>query len=1000
MKTKKINFILFLAFALASLSSCLGTSGSSSSASSSLPVGDSSSSSSEGGSASSSVSSSTSVESIYFDVFFRNYDNSLLYQTKVLKGQTAEYKGATPTRPAEEGITYTFSGWNRDNYNIQDNTDFIAQYTIKKEVHVVKFLNFDSSLLDIENVLYGEDAVYHGDTPEKPSDNHGVYTFSGWDGSLIGIKADCSLTAEFTQDTPSYVVKFYNYDDVFLYETEVKYGEKAEFVGTTPTKPINGRYSYTFSGWDKKTDFITDNLEVKAVFTQKVRDATTGLAYSYVTSAMSYKVVGYTGTATEVYVPLTFDDGTNGKHMVYMIDDNAFSNKNITSVYLENNITSIGNSAFSSCYQLASIALSENLASIAPHAFQWCQRLASIKIPASLTSVGEGVFQFCNSLDSVSVAEGSKSFVFEDGILYSKDKKIIWLSLSSISGDLVIKDGVEEIQRYAFSSREKLTSVTLSSSVSLIGYGAFQDCHNLKKAILKDCVLTDTSGGYLFSNDSSLTAVDLGTKLTRIGDGWFSSCSALESINIPASVTVISYPFNDCLALSSITVSSDSKNYYSDGKIVYTKSLSSIVVAVKKGLDDIVFPEGLKTIDSNAFSNCNSLVSISIPSTLTSIGYRAFSECNNLETVTFNDCALSANGWGIFSNCQKLTSISLGNKFIGISGSFISGCTSLKTLYIPKSVNSISSDAFSSCYLASITVASDSNYFAGNGSVLYSKIDGSLIIAIQDSKKSYTLVEGVKKIFSFNCFINQSTAESIYIPSSITYIYFRGLNSFSSLQYFLISTNNKTYSSDGTTVTSDDGKTLCFKITKATKLEIPEGITKIGEDAFYNKAFTSVVLSSTVETISSQAFSSCYSLTTVAFDDKLKTIGSSAFSNCNQLKEAILPEGLETIDSSAFSSCGGLKTIVIPSSVTTLGFGCFSNLVWSGSASTGVFFYFVSKSWEKDLLTDHGMNKASIFGDLSSAYKFYFYSETEDTNGGWHYDADGKPVPWVASSSN
>ena len=91
-----------------------------------------------------------------------------------------------------------------------------------------------------------------------------------------------------------------------------------------------------------------------------------------------------------------------------------------------------------------------------------------------------------------------------------------------------------------------------------------------------------------------------------------------------------------------------------------------------------------------------------------------------------------------------------------------------------------------------------------------------------------------------------------------------------------------------------------------TSVIIPEGVTDIGEIAFYG----------------------CSNLSEVIFPESLRTIREEAFGE-TALKEAILPKGLETIEEKAFFSCDSLKRIEVPGSGTTIesdAFGCCDSL--------------------------------------------------------------------------
>ena len=107
-----------------------------------------------------------------------------------------------------------------------------------------------------------------------------IATDSG-DSSVISDSDDTSVSSEVDTSTSdlssdssnsslievTYHVRFVNYDDALLYETDVLEGHTAEYVGDTPTKPEDDEFTYTFKEWDQDLSSITSDLTTKAVYT-------------------------------------------------------------------------------------------------------------------------------------------------------------------------------------------------------------------------------------------------------------------------------------------------------------------------------------------------------------------------------------------------------------------------------------------------------------------------------------------------------------------------------------------------------------------------------------------------------------------------------------------------------------------------------------------------------------------------------------------------------------
>jgi len=103
--------------------------------------------------------------------------------------------------------------------------------------------------------------------------------------------------------------------------------------------------------------------------------------------------------------------------------------------------------------------------------------------------------------------------------------------------EFAVPFGVESITDYAFWRNASLKGITLSRSVTSIGYAAFGHCTSLKYAIIPDSVTE--IGYYAFFRCTGLESMDIPGSVTKIGKHAFTGCTSLESIYIPDSVTSI-----------------------------------------------------------------------------------------------------------------------------------------------------------------------------------------------------------------------------------------------------------------------------------------------------------------------------------------------------------------------------------------------------------------------------------------------------------------------------
>lgn len=108
-----------------------------------------------------------------------------------------------------------------------------------------------------------------------------------------------------------------------------------------------------------------------------------------------------------------------------------------------------------------------------------------------------------------------------------------------------------------------------------------------------------------------------------------------------------------------------------------------------------------------------------------------------------------------------------------------------------------------------------------------------------------------------------------------------------------------------------------------TNVQIPDTVTEIGSNAFYNcTSLKSVTIQdnkpSCVKKIGRQAFMFCSELTDISILDSVTEIGSEAFHHCEKLDTVIIPEGVTSVADGMFSYCYNLHTVTLPDSVTAI----------------------------------------------------------------------------------
>ena len=307
---------------------------------------------------------------------------------------------------------------------------------------------------------------------------------------------------------------------------------------------------------------------------------------------------------------------------VTSIGDKAFYRcSSLTSFVIPNGVTRIGNGAFLGCSSLKEVAIPDSVTSIGDGAFASCRSLSKIVIHDGVTSIGDGAFWGCSSFlikyisipKSVICLNGnpfvkwegkleclSPNFIYEDDVLFNKDKSKIISFRNQAVKSYIIPSSVTSIGDSAFAGCSSLSNIAIPSSVNSIGDKAFWDCCSLTSIVIPDSV-------------------------TSIGDGAFCGCSSLKYISIPKSVICLNgNPFFrwdgklECL----------SPNFIYEDDVLFNKNKSKIISCRDQVIISYIIPGSVTSIGDYAFEGCSFLSDIVIPTSVTSIGRGAFRDCN------------------------------------------------------------------------------------------------------------------------------------------------------------------------------------------------------------------------------------------------------------------------------------------------------------------------------------------------------------------------------------
>ncbi len=609
-----------------------------------------------------------------------------------------------------------------------------------------------------------------------------------------------------------------------------------------------------------------------------------------------YTVFG--SSMPEALTDVTFTNATK-------VDDLAFvfnSVANITTINLNNEVTSIGTNAFPS--SVTTLNIPTSLKVIKDRAFIGCTLLENIVLPDSLESIGEYAFKdLTNIFDVVKIG-----------------KNVTYIGNGAFAG--VDFSGIElHAENTTFTSNGKYLTdeankrvLVGSSDLNVTNYVDFD--HNCFNGVeLTNVTFSNqlnSIGDYAFAN-TGITALDLPITTQTIGEGAFLNCPVVtlrmpfvgESRSVPTSTYEM---FGETLQETLTTI-----NVYD------CETLGSMSRLYK--LTNVTLCDSISTFANGVFSGCTSLTEITLPKELAALSQDAFAGCTKLTTINFND-KLTEFGDGSLSGCG-FTVFVIPNTIKTLGAEVFRNCASLYEVYVPNSVEVIGGHHFAPlfrlCKALKYVYCEFESEEAKPGFVYgwcsnnngpqtyYEGITRTYYDSVWSPDGNWAHHKDGKMLHRY-----RGTEQNVVVPAGFASI---------DLCAFMDNTNIVSVDLSKTTI-SVVADAIFIRCTNLAKVVFPDTVVEIGDSTFYSCTNLTDINLGKVKTFKYQAFAGCEKLSNVDISSA-ETISYLAFANCPiESQLLVLPSTLKTFADDAFvpyySDFGKIEKIYVPASVENL----------------------------------------------------------------------------------
>ena len=425
-------------------------------------------------------------------------------------------------------------------------------------------------------------------------------------------------------------------------------------------------------------------------------------------------------------------------------------------------VKKIGYDAFGRCSDLKSVNLG-SVEDIGSEAFIWCQNLGGVVIPNSVTNIGGSAFYGCSELSDVTIGSGVAK-IGEPTIPHYYDE--VYDEWTTVDFDPAF-GGCDSLMNFKLADGNATYELiggclyyraTPSNAKTLAVYPPGRT----EFALSGDVTVTAIGEGAC-SGCNKLTDLTIPSSVRNIGIEAFAHCGGLASVIIPAnSVTNIEFgAFAWDMSVMNVEVAGSVKNI---GEWAFMHCFNAGVYSGRVG--SLVLHEGIETIGVEAFHRGFCIGEIIIPNSVTSLGEGAFGANRFVRRIvigsgldSISDYAFQCDGGSMLSKLE------IGPNVTTIGDYAFAGCEKLRVLNIPAGVTEIGDYAFYGCTsLCALNLPSTLTHI-GEGA-----FGGSSYAAARYAVKSTRGLLGVSSLSSSYAYGGCEDVRRVLIPHGVAYI--------------------------------------------------------------------------------------------------------------------------------------------------------------------------------------------------------------------------------------